>query len=104
MSDTESTEGQRHPTCQMAECAPDCLERAECVTHTQYTYCGMCPEHNRPRHDCGCFADGESEEWWPTPVMVSEAEWDADAATAEAEQDMMDMDSLLWDRDFYRNI
>lgn len=76
-------EGERHPNCQTTECAPDCLERAECTEHTQFTYCGMCPEHGRPRHDCGCFADGDSEVQWPTETMRYEAQWDEEDSQRE---------------------
>lgn len=40
----------------MYDCAPDCQERTECpdagkIGHWQ---CGHCPDHDKPRHHCGC--------------------------------------------------
>lgn len=36
----------------------DCEERATCpqAGESGHTSCGTCPEHQRPRHTCGCFA------------------------------------------------
>jgi len=85
-------EGERHPKCKLDPCNPDCLERAECTEATDM-FCGMCPEHDRPRHDCGCAQGAEHEEKWPTETMRYEAEWDE-----------KDTDRTLWDQDFYREL
>ena len=39
-------------------CAPDCAERTACpvVGEPGHWQCGTCPEHQRPRHHCGCLA------------------------------------------------
>lgn len=39
-----------------ANCDPDCAERTACekVGGIGHFQCGTCPEHNRPRHHCGC--------------------------------------------------
>lgn len=49
-------EGERHPKCKRETCDPDCMERGECTLPVWHghMWCGMCPDHDRPRHDCGC--------------------------------------------------
>lgn len=40
----------------IANCAPDCGERDTCpdAGGTGHHYCGHCPDHDKPRHHCGC--------------------------------------------------
>lgn len=39
-------------------CPPDCQERTNCpiVGGVGHWFCGTCPEHDQPRHHCGCAA------------------------------------------------
>ena len=63
-------------------CAPDCAERTACpvVGEPGHWQCGTCPEHQGPRHHCGCLAA-------PVPVDrrdADDATWEATLARLEA--------------------
>ena len=44
---------------EVKDCAPDCEERATCpkIGGLGHMQCGECPDHEKPRHHCGCLVE-----------------------------------------------